>query len=103
MRQLIVTYTNTFTETEIVSVQIPYNPNKAMYGYYTRLLKGFKAILIPHREHVRCSVVVRKFKSERMIVSLPNGVKLDAPAELSTTDIKIISLNLEAIKLRLTA
>lgn len=103
-RQLTVIYHDTFADCDIATCTVPYNPRRAMFGYYSSLFKDFKDALIEVTgiEGRLIKTHIKRFKgaSDRISIKLHNGAELDMPAELTKKDLDIIGLHLKAAEIR---
>lgn len=96
-------FTNAFTKQWMVKAEMPYKPFLASDGYYSSLYKRMRKATAIGMELslIRGKKYFTTKKVDRLILSYPSGVVLDAPFDLTKSDVKIIKHYLEGIKMSL--
>ena len=105
MKTIIISVFNTFLDEEIVRYIFPYDPYKAMFGWYSSFWRDMKPVLASvkniDKKKIKANIFLTKNKTDRMKVVLPRGLALDAPFDMSKKDCEIIQMNLESIRMAL--
>ena len=103
MKTIIITVRNTFLQTELAKYILPYNPKKAMFGWYSDFWKTQRLIHANvekiDKNFIRAKIAFEEKQTDRMKIIFPSGAGLDAPFNLKAIDCDIIGLHLEALRL----
>ena len=105
-RQIVMRFYNSFFNTEIMRVKMPYDMRLSMNGFYSSKWRKLK-IELANQEQIDKNFIRLKYwfeseVSDRMVITLKSGIVFNSPFEMNKTDYKIIDLHLEALKLSLT-
>lgn len=100
-KTLKMEFINRFTKQVSVTVIMPYLPYRAQKGYYSNLYTKLKDVSAYdcEKELMYGKVTWLPRYSKRTIISFSNGISLDVPYDLTKTDIQIINLHIEGLKL----
>lgn len=103
MKTITIIVSNTFLDSEIARYIMPYNPLKAMFGWYSDFWKSTRLV---HRDieqidkiFIRSKIIIENKKTDRIKVLLPSGAGLDCPFDLKPIDCDVINLHLKGVKL----
>lgn len=102
-RSIEFTILNKFTDTWAMKVKMPYDPYKAIYGYYSKYLRRLKDVVretenaVP--ENIYSKKVVVKESIRRTVYSWPCGVVIDMPHNATKYDYEILLAQLEVIRM----
>lgn len=108
MKEIVFIIHNTFFETEIGTMVLPYNKIMAMTGFYSELWKELRIEMANiercDKHFIRLQFKVVPSRAGRTTISLPSGTKLDMPSifDMTKTDWKIIGLQMESAKLAMS-
>lgn len=94
---------NSIDSKNIMTISMPWEYRKAIKGFYSNLWRDFKTSCASSQKldklFVKAKIIRNKVQTDRLEISYPSGLKLNAPFELSVIDFKIINLHLEAAQL----
>lgn len=101
MKTITIDIYNTFARQTIMKITMPWVPEKAATGYYSKMARSSRQVQAcgVEKSLVKTKVTFENRESDRMILSLPSGFGMSLPFNLTTTDCQIIILHLEAFKL----
>jgi hypothetical protein len=104
MKTLIFDIENKFIEEPIYTVTMPFDPRRAMKGFYSKYFMKLKSMLSKD-ENVPAKFIGIKIKRDpkksngRVQINLPSGAILNYPDDVDEYDLKIIKAQLDVMKM----
>ncbi len=111
MKKIIFRFTDTFENSVMLTVEMPYSRHKAINGYYSRFWRtmrravanasGIHLILVSGSFRVILAPFLgRDQNQDRMLFMWPNGATIDLPADATRADLKIVLAQLDVLQMR---
>lgn len=105
MKTITFTFINSLIDEELFHWTMPYDPRKAIFGFYSEFYKTqmefAKQEIRMEGVWIKSSVRISSKKTDRIIFHR-KGFELDLPKDFKPKDIDIVLLHLEAKRLSLT-
>lgn len=103
-RTITFQVTNKFYNKRIFSVEMPYYPFKAMFGYYSWFVRRLKKSNVFADNGVRDLIVFRHYFTnkitDRIIYRFNSGAMLDMPADATSYDYEIVQAQLNVLMMK---
>jgi hypothetical protein len=94
---------NTWIREEVCTIFLPFKSANAVKGKYSKLWKAWRISLANHfkmdKNFIRAKVARYNARGSEIIISLPTGVKLSFPDDVTGYDIKIILAQLKVLEM----